>query len=281
VHEIDIRAAAFGDGPAPPPDVLAADGPPGQRLLGAIVLGAQGRYAAAAALLTVLRRDRDPVMAALALCTSASHRRQLGGHAVARGLDGAALARVTGATGTSGRSDPDGLDADGARADALLGLAADHLGTGRLAASRRVLDRAGAAARSWRTRTRMGWVTAELALAAGDASSAVEPAEAALSEATSAGSARHIVKSQLVLAAALGAIGHKRRAGDLVAGALVTAQEHGLFSLSWPAGLIAADLWPADADRHRSETTAVLHAVLLRSDPEGRRLARASPWVPV
>ncbi|GAB3579169.1 hypothetical protein GCM10027445_47300 [Amycolatopsis endophytica] len=277
MHEIDLRRAAFGDQRSP--DVLPVAGSPRRRLLGAIVLGARGRYAAAAALLAGLVRDRDPVVASLALSTRASHCRQLGGHGVARGLDGAAL-RPASSAGPG--ADPDGLDAGGALADALLGLAADHLGTGRLTASRRVLERAGeAAARNWRTRVRLGWVTAELALASGDAPAATAPAEAALEKATAAGSVRHVVKSRLVLAAALGAAGHKRRAGDLVSGALATAEEYDLSSLSWPAGLIAADLRPADADRHRSRTAAVLHAVLLSSDPEGRRLARESPWVPV
>ncbi|GAA3807635.1 hypothetical protein [Amycolatopsis tucumanensis] len=281
MHEIELRRAAFGDRPAPPPDVLAAAGPPKRRLLGAIVLGAQGRYAAATTLLDGLARDRDPVVAALALATLASHRRQLGGHAVARGLDGAALRRAATAAASPSDPDPDGLDARGALADALLGLAADHLGTGRLTASRRLLDRAAGAVDSWRTRTRLGWVTAELALASGDAPAAVAPAEAALDEATAAGSIRHTVKSQLVLAAALGTIGQKRRAGELVSGALADADKYELSSLSWPAGLIAADLWPADADRHRSRTAAVLYAVLLSSDPGGRRLAHGSPWVPV
>ncbi|WP_435582010.1 hypothetical protein [Amycolatopsis thermoflava] len=278
MYEIELRRAAFGDRPAPPPDVLAAAGPPRRRLLGAIVLGAQGRYAAATTLLDELARDRDQVVAALALATLASHRRQLGGHAVARGLDGAALRQAVMAVS---EPDPDGLDARGALADALLGLAADHLGTGRLTASRRVLDRAVGAVDNWRTRTRLGWVTAELALASGDAQAAVGPAEVALDEATAAGSIRHTVKSQLVLAAALGTIGQKRRAGKLVSGALADADKYELSSLSWPAGLIAADLWPADADRHRSRTAAVLHAVLLGSDPGGRRLAHGSPWVPV
>ncbi|UQS22441.1 hypothetical protein L1857_06210 [Amycolatopsis thermalba] len=278
MHEIEFRRAAFGDRPAPPPDVLAAGGPPKRRLLGAIVLGAQGRYAAAATLLDGLARGRGQVIAALALATLASHRRQLGGHAVARGLDGSALRRAAAA---ESEPDPDGLDARGALADALLGLAADHLGTGRLTASRRVLGRAAAAADNWRTRTRLGWVTAELALASGEAEAAVAPAEAALGEATAAGSIRHTVKSRLVLGAALGTIGQKRRAGELVSGALADADKYELSSLSWPAGLIAADLWPAEADRHRSRTAAVLHAVLLNSDPEGRRIAHGSPWVPV
>ncbi|NIH82616.1 hypothetical protein [Amycolatopsis viridis] len=281
MHEIELRRAAFGDQPAP--GLLPAGGTPVHRLLAAIVLGAQARYAAAVTLLNPLTRDRDPVIAALALTTLASHRRQLGGHVAARALDGTALRHACAANGPGGGSDtdPDGLDAPGALADALLGLAADHLGTGRLTASRRVLRRAAAAAASWRTRTRLGWVTAELALAAGDGSAAVESAEAALAEAVAAGSVRHTVKSRLVLAAALGTIGQKRRARELVSGAQADADAYDLSSLSWPAGLIAADLWPAEADRHRSRTAAVLHAVLLGSDPEGRRLARESPWVPV
>src|SRR3954469_24704188 len=126
----ELRRAAFGDVVASPSLLAwAAVGSPRSRLLAAIVLGAQGRYAAAAALLRELGHGRNPVLAALALTTFASHRRQLGGHGAALGPDGTALELAAGVTGGQ---DPDGLDARGAWTDALLGLTADNLGLGRL-----------------------------------------------------------------------------------------------------------------------------------------------------
>ncbi|WP_345384735.1 hypothetical protein [Pseudonocardia yuanmonensis] len=71
------------------------------RWAAAVALGGQGRYAAAAALLEGLVRDpRVPVeIRAHALVTRASHLRQRGGHALADGLDGRALALAAGAPG--------------------------------------------------------------------------------------------------------------------------------------------------------------------------------------
>ena len=268
----ELRRAAFGDVPAHEP-VLS--GAPVERLLSAIVLGGQGRYAAAATLLGPLARGADPVIASLALSTFASHRRQLGGHTAAFAPDGAALRLVA---GMRGEDDPDGLDACGASTDALLGLAADNLGVGRLAVSRRLLARAEPV--SWRSRVRLGWVTAEVELSSGRADAAVGPAEAALELATVAGAHRHVVKSQLVLAAALGATRERERAMYLVDEAFGVSDKFALRSLSWPAGLLAAELRPAAAGQYRFRVDATLHAVLRRADPDGRRLARDSPWLP-
>ncbi|GAA5171023.1 MULTISPECIES: hypothetical protein [Amycolatopsis] len=268
----ELRRAAFGDAPVLPPGV---PGSPRAELLCAIVLGAQGRYAAAATLLRALGRGPDPVLSSLALSTFASHRRQLGGHQAAFAFDGAALRLVA---GVAGEPDPDGLDADGARADALLGLAADNLGVGRLPVARRLLARVRPC--GWRSEVRLGWVTAEIELASGRAAEAVAPAEAALALATTAGALRHVTKSQLVLAAALGATGERERALHLVVEALGVSEEFALRSLSWPAGLLAAEHGADVPARDRSRVDAVLHAVLLRTDPDGRRLARDSPWVP-
>jgi hypothetical protein len=273
----ELRRAAFGDFPAVSPPVLASAvaGPPCARLVAAVLLGAQGRYAAAAALLGELGRGADPVIAALALTTFASHRRQLGGHAAAFGPDGAALRLVA---GRSGDEDPDGLDAAGAATDAILGLAADNLGIGRLAVARRLLSRAEPAC--WRSRVRAGWVTAEIELADGHPQAALAPAGAAHELATAQGARRHVTKSQLVLAAALGATGDRERAVHLAEEALGVSEEFELRSLSWPAGLLAAEHRPDVCERYRFRVDAVLHAVLRRTDPEGRRLARDSPWVP-
>nr|WP_235022398.1 hypothetical protein [Amycolatopsis alkalitolerans] len=288
----ELRRAAFGDRPVLPPGTPAS---PRAKLLTAIVLGGQGRYAGAATLLDEVARGRDRVLASLALSTFASHRRQLGGHRAAFGPDGAALRLVTGLSGRTGarmsgdgeapahrarpgagvpqEEDPDGIDAEGARADALLGLAADNLGIGRLPLARRLVARV--TARSWRSKVRLGWVSAELELAGGQAANAVEPAERALELAESAGALRHVVKSRLVLAAALGATGERERAVHLAEEALAVTDEYALRSLSWPAGSIAAEY-----GRDRSRVDAMVHAVLLRSDPDGRRLAGESPWVP-
>ncbi|WP_369822082.1 hypothetical protein [Saccharomonospora sp. CUA-673] len=90
--------------------------------------------------------------------------------------------------------------------------------------------------------------------------------------------------------------GDARRAGSLVTSALETIEAHGFRSLSWPAHLLAADL--ADgaagggssrtatggsagtADEHRRRATCEVHALLRSADPEARRLAVASPWIP-
>ncbi|SDY65964.1 hypothetical protein SAMN05421504_106289 [Amycolatopsis xylanica] len=274
----DLRAAAFGDAPVfdlPPPET------PLDRLLTAIVLGARGRYAAAATLLDGLRRAEDPVIASLALSTLASHRRQLGGHDAARGLDGAAFALAMRAT--EGSEDPDGLDAAGARVDALLGLAADNLGAGRLTAARRSLDRALKVPTGWRGRLRAEWVTAELALASGRPDDAIEPAERANALSAEQRSRRHFVKSRLVLAATLSAGDStgRERANELVTAALSDAEECELHSLIWPACLIAAGIEGQLREKYRFRSEQVLHAVLLRADPVGRRIARQSPWVPV
>ncbi|MGH3763409.1 MAG: hypothetical protein ACRDTB_37500, partial [Actinophytocola sp.] len=101
---IDLDRAAFGDRP----DLIIRPYPvePRDRWLAAVVLGGQGRYAAATTLLNDLVTHPDPELAALACATLASHRRQLGGHAHARRLDAAGHARVAGrAKATEARSD--------------------------------------------------------------------------------------------------------------------------------------------------------------------------------
>lgn len=280
MHEPALRAAAFGGAPLPEPAVTRGGGRPRERLLAAVVLGAQGRYAAAATLLDALRREPDPLLGSLAASTLGAHRRQLGGHRQARALDGEAFAR---AAGLETGSDPDGLDAAGARADALLGLAADNLALGRLAAARRLAGRAAAEEAGWRARVRGGWVGAEIELAAGQGAAAVPHAERALETARVQGARRHSVKSRIVLAVALRAAGapdHQQISDALVEKAMATAQECELLSLLWPATLVAADLRPGHAEEYRFRTAEVLHAVLRSADPCGRRIAGESPWVP-
>lgn len=261
----ELDRAAFGDRP----DLLVYGIParPRDRWLAAVVLGGQGRYARAAALLDGLLGDPDPELAALACATLASHRRQLGGHANARVLDAAGLARLT--------TRPDAI---GARSDVLLGLAADAVGGGRLIEARRLVARAPAA--GWRAAVRQGWVSAEIELSAGRPGEAVAFAEPAAELAGESGSVRHRIKSGLVLGAALAARGDRVAAGRVAGPAFEDARDLGLLSLVWPGALIMADLDPAHADQNCQWAALALRSVLRRADPVGRRLADRSPWVP-
>ena len=105
----DLTAAAFGAAPSLWP--LPAARTDEQRWLRAVAAGGQGRYATAFAELAELRRTAGAPLVSLSHSTQASLLRQLGWHDRARDWDGRALARA----GT----DPQ------ARADALVGLAAD------------------------------------------------------------------------------------------------------------------------------------------------------------
>ncbi|MFC4853317.1 hypothetical protein [Actinophytocola glycyrrhizae] len=252
-----LEQAAFGD--RPDLVVTAAPAQPCERWLAAVVLGAQGHYARAATLLHDLVRRTDD-LGALAAATFASHRRQLGGHAAARTFDARGL--------VAARSDD-------ARADVLLGLAADAVGAGRLDEARRLRDRVPLT--SWRARVRHGWVSAEICLSAGGA--ARPHAERALAEAEAAKATRHRIKSEIVLAAAL-AGAEPVMARKLVTRARDDATDLHLSSLVWPASLLLVELDPSEASAHTRNAGLVLHGLLLRADPRGRELAERSPWVP-
>jgi len=251
-----LEDAAFGQRP----DLLisAAPGEPRARWLAAVVLGAQGRYARAATLLTPLTHRPDD-LGALAAATLASHRRQLGGHAAARPLDARALTTAT---------------SDDARSDALLGLAADAIGAGRLDEARRLRDRSPRT--SWRARVRTGWVSAEIELSAGRADLARPYAERATEEAAGT---RHRVKSEIVLGATL-VDADPAMARKLVTRARDEATDLHLLSLVWPASLLLSQVDPDEALTHHRCAAIALHRVLRRADPRGRELAERSPWVP-
>ncbi|HVK22765.1 MAG TPA: hypothetical protein VM677_15495 [Actinokineospora sp.] len=260
------------------------------RWLAAVALGGRGQYAAAAAHLGLLISGRDPVIAALAAATRASHLRQVGGHAIARPFDAAGLLRLA-AAGLIGPGGVDGdhpdvagqpgADAAAARSDVLLGLAADALGQGRTAEARRLFGIESASVNAgWRAEVRRGWVAAEIELGAGMVDAAVAPAEAAAAAAAGSGSTRHQVKSGLVLGVALAAVGERPRARDLIFGAHADATRLGLWPLVWPCALVLADIDPDDADAHRRNAARALHGVLRHSDPVARAAAAASPWVP-
>ena len=277
MDEAYLRRAAFGDQPGAEVWPATRSQNPTERWLAAVTLGGQGHYAAAATILDDLQHSRNDVIASLALSTRASHSRQLGDHRGARIRDARALARIR--TGTA--PDPDGIDAAGARTDALLGLAADAIGRGCLGEARRLHNRAEPT--SWRTRTRHGWVAAEIELADNRSEHAVPPAEAARTEAYQRKSIRHQVKSDLVLGTALVVWGTPEgltRGVELVECDLNHSVTHGLFSLIWPSALVLVGNDPTVASNVIDRAMEALSCVLRRADPISRRVALESPWVP-
>ncbi len=231
-----LTAAAFGGDPGRWP--LPAAGSPEELWLRAVAAGGQGHYGSARADLAALRRQQPSgLLASLALSTEASFLRQLGGHRFARGWDGRALACA-----------PPGE----ATVDALVGLAADALGVGRLAASARLLGRAtealeNATAAPPRLAIRLEWVGAELAMAGGQGETAlrharrgVELAAAALPELR-----RHRVKSDVVLAAALCSAGAADRSREVADAALADTQTYGLVPLRWALACLLVDIGSA------------------------------------
>lgn len=224
--------AAFGERPDRWPLPPAAE--PRQRWWRAVAAGGQGRYAVARAELDTLCRTPGTGLTSLAMSTRASFLRQLGGHRDAAGWDGRALAAA-------------GTDAT-AVADALIGLAADALGIGRFAASQRLLDRAVGPvddADDPRSAIRLDWVGAELAMMRGDGATAVGHAERAVATAATVTSARHRLKSDVVLAAALCSHGQLDRSRAVADAALDRAGELGLVPLRWALSSLLADIGSA------------------------------------
>ncbi|WP_420715940.1 hypothetical protein [Mycobacterium sp. 663a-19] len=232
-----LAAAAFGNRPQSWP--LPAATTPEQLWLRAVASGGQGRYGSAYRDLAALRRTGSGGrLVSLAHSTQGSFLRQLGWHARARGWDGRALA-LAGA-------DPE------AGADALIGLAADALGVGRLAAAATLLTRADSVLASAtvpdRLAVRRGWVGAELAMASGDGDTAVRRAEdtvalaGAMASNPAGASARHRVKSDVVLAAALCSAGRTERARTVAEAALDATQRLGLTPLRWALACLLIDI---------------------------------------
>jgi hypothetical protein len=235
--------AAFGDDPGRWP--LPSARTPNEQWLRAVVAGGQGRYGSALADLAALSGSRraDRWMS-LAHSTRASFLRQLGWHTGARTWDGRALALA-------------GSDLE-AGADALIGLAADALGVGRFAASARALQLAAGPVTnsgSARLRVRLAWVSAELAMASGQGSTAVQDAERAVEEAATLGSQRHTVKSQVVLAAALCSAGEaeaSRQAADI---ALDVTDRLGMIPMRWALASLLVDI---GSDHHSAEAVLTI-----------------------
>lgn len=247
-----LANAAFGDDPGRWP--LPAATTPHELWLRAVVSGGQGRYGCAFAdLAGVLRQSAGP-LASMAHSTHASFLRQLGWHIRARTRDGRASALAVQDVAGPAAPVPDvGSPAAPhayreARADALIGLAADALGVGRFTASERFLQRAQAMmsdSESDRLPVRVAWVTAELAMARGDGVAAVGHAEQAVELAAKLGSARHTVKSDVILAAALCSAGELERSRPVADAALEATARLRLIPLRWALACLLSDIGSA------------------------------------
>jgi hypothetical protein len=227
-----LAAVAFGDDPGRWP--LPAASSPFEHWLRAVAAGGQGRYGSARADLAALRRRvRTGPLVSLAHSAHASFLRQLGGHAVARGWDGRALASAGGE-----------LEAT---VDALIGLGADALGLKRFAASAALLTRAHAVlaevgAVPNRLPLRLAWVTAELAMVSGEGVAAARHAECASQLAATSPSLRHRVKTDVVLAAALCSAGDVERARTVADDAFAATGRAGLMPLKWAVASLLVDI---------------------------------------
>jgi len=245
---IVLANAAFGDDPQHWP--LPPASTPYELWLRAVVAGGQGRYGSAMSDLdAVCGLHRGGPLVSLAHSTRASFLRQLGWHDRARRWDGRAIVLAG--------SDPE------AGTDALIGLAADALGVGRFAASATALRRAAELVTGSRLPVRLAWVSAELAMARGDGATAVRQAERAADLAGTLGSARHAVKSQMVLAAALCSAGDINRSRTVADAALDAAGRLGMIPLRWALACLLADIGSAahpaaDVLRIRNECAATV-----------------------
>lgn len=231
----ELFDAAFGGDPGRSPLPIATD--PWESWYRSVALAGQGRYSAA---MVELRRYRPDTreLESLHASTRASWLRQLGRHERARRHDGMAVALV----GLAGPARS--ADVVDARSDALTGLAADALGSGRLRLADTLLARS-AEQRSgysgpalWRPGLRAAWVAAELAMVRGDGPAALRHAESARGLVTDADSLRHAVKTDLVYAAALSCVGEIARANDAARQVAYAAATHGLLPLRWAATML-------------------------------------------
>lgn len=230
-------------------------------VLRATALAAQGWYARAAAdlhrVIRAVPRNADgALLRSTARCAAASHRRQAGGHRRALVDDGIAVASAVAA--------PDGAGRRSALVDALTGLAADRLGIGDLAGSDRLLGRAEVIAddlrpgvdwvRGGRPVLRTTWVRAEWHLYSGRGAEAARVAAHAADLAADCPSARHRLKTDLLLAACHAASGDADRARDEATDVAARADALAQRPLGWAAWGLLTDLATDPDDRAAAES---------------------------
>ncbi|WP_109525502.1 hypothetical protein [Nocardia aurea] len=271
-----LAAAAFGELPGLAATELPTVSGPVDSWLRAVVLGGQGRYAAARAQLRSIRgTTSDPTVLSLVASTEGSLLRQLGWHARASMADGRALAHLSAEPLVSGSNPVDTApstvssgkrgvlgptasptaadfavpDRAAALCDALTGLAADALGTGRTDLATRLLGRAANSldAAHPRAMIRWHWVSAETALAQGRPEPASAHAAAGLAAAERCPSIRHRVKSLLLVAAAAMTRGDLAAAAEAADEVATRCREHELLPLGWACAMLRTGLSDASA----------------------------------
>jgi hypothetical protein len=157
-----------------------------------------------------------------------------------------------------------------AQSDALVGLAADALGTGRFAASATLLARARVLLDAGpelpeRVPIRVEWVSAELAMATGDGATAVQHAQRGVELADFAGSCeRHRAKSNVVLAAALCSSGCLDQARVVADTGLDTTRRLGLVPLRWALASLLVGIGSASHSAVEVQTIKELTADAVR-----------------
>lgn len=232
-------------------------------LLG-VALTAGGRYGGAVTVLTPLiesgeRNDLpadQKLFSALAAASVATVQRQLGRHTAARDADLRGLAL--------GDGQPEAMF------DCRLGLAADMVGLGDVAAARSELEQAEALVQAredwWRQRVRVDWVRADIALLEGDPVTAQEAAESAVAAAEAAKAPRHVAKGLLFLGIAQVQLGVPDATSTLRRAAALAESLHTL-PLIWPArALVGALLADTDEEESRRSLAAARSAVLAISN---------------
>ncbi|MCE5290166.1 MAG: hypothetical protein LLG14_13145 [Nocardiaceae bacterium] len=234
VNRLPVNAgiAAFGGSPGA---LIVAASTNFEHWERAVAMAAQGFYARARAEVGRIRAT-DDATTSLVLSAQASWLRQLGWHRLAAGRDGAAVRLALAAPPSDHQVE--------ALCDALTGLAADAIGQWRLAVTDSLLHRVRdvldgrSEGRFWRPLVRLGWVTAELSLAAGDGRVALEHANSALERSRRAGAVRHEIKSRLLVAASTSAVGDISRAAELAAEVSGQCADFGLLPLEWAASML-------------------------------------------
>ena len=247
----DAVVVAFGGSPGAPVATARTSLEHWQR---AVALSGQGYYARARAEFQGVRAQ-DDATSSLLHSARASWLRQLGWHRLAAELDGAAVRLAVAAPESDLRTE--------ALCDALTGLAADAIGQWRLPVTRRLLVRVGevldgqSEQRFWRARVRLSWVTAEAALAAGDARTALSMAESAAARSRQHGALRHEIKSELLVAASTSA--DRAKTTKLATVVAERCADNGLLPLEWAASMLLAGVASSAhaADRARACATEI------------------------
>ncbi|WP_156920317.1 hypothetical protein [Segniliparus rugosus] len=207
-----------------------------------MALAGRGKYADATGEVAPLRESRySAALRSTALSLEASILRQQGCHERALQFDTRALAFLS-ERAPRQKEDPEFVLA---RCDALTGVAADNIGLGSLADTRRALDQAEtlldeaeSAPFGWRARLRWRWVSAEAAMAEGSPDDALRAAAAGQKLADSCPSRRHACKSRLILAAAHACAASTATARTLAEDVFAKTEDAGLLPLAWAAAML-------------------------------------------